>query len=536
MDPIPQARAALGLLLLCAALAGCGGQAPPKTPPPDDADLVVRPIEDERFEGTVFYEFDASEALAGKDVETYLWRFGDLEAGSWTDVVRRGYGRAGTYEAAITATLVSGGTVQAQATFEVDDLPHDYWGDRPQMVNTTQAGAMAPIGFGVHFDVSADGRRVAFTAGGDDLSPLDTNGQRDVYVKDMDSGEVMLVSAGAGGVAEGGNGPVAISGDGAVVAYRAPDGTARVVQLATATSVSVPDPSGVLDAIPEDLSYDGSRLAFRTHKTNNPTWGGYVIDLGASEVTRLAALIGGDYGRVSRVSISADGGVAVFQSSTDGIVPEDANGETDVFAYDMSTGETKLVSSDLAGTPGNGPSEAVGPIVSGDGRHVTFYSETTNFPDATDNDSEFSDEITEDVYVKDLQTGELTLVSVNDLGAAADSDSILPTISDDGRYVAFGSYAENLAPHMDDLDDCFFDLCVGGFSFVKDLRTGRVQMVTVALGDTLPDDWDQIEPRISGDGRYVVFYSWASNLTPESVGDELSLYRAPNPLWTGEVN
>ena len=69
--------------------------------------------------------------------------------------------------------------------------------------------------------------------------------------------------------------------------------------------------------------------------------------------------------------------------------------------------------------------------------------------------------------------------------------------SADGRYLAFGSYAENLAPVTDPYDPCDLNLCPSGFSYVKDLVTGRVVNVTVGMEDALADDWDQIEPSIS---------------------------------------
>src|SRR5690606_1414968 len=136
-----------------------------------------------------------------------------------------------------------------------------------------------------------------------------------------------------------------------------------------------------------------------------------------------------------------------------------------------------------------------------------------------------------DVWVKDMVTGELVMASTSASGVPADDDSVLPVISADGRYVAFGSYASNLAPDADPYDPCDFSLCPGGFSYVKDLQTGRVVNVTVGMGDTLPDDWDQIEPVISANGRYVSYYSWADNLVPDDGGGTYDYFWLENPLW-----
>src|SRR5690606_23993926 len=114
------------LALFAPALAACGGGAPPPNPPAQS--LVVRPLPDDRFEGSVFWEFDASELLAGEDVASYLWRFGGLEVESHTDVLFRGYGREGEYDVGLRATLWDGGVVEAEASFTIDDLPYDYWG------------------------------------------------------------------------------------------------------------------------------------------------------------------------------------------------------------------------------------------------------------------------------------------------------------------------------------------------------------------------------------------------------------------------
>jgi hypothetical protein len=160
---------------------------------------------------------------------------------------------------------------------------------------------------------------------------------------------------------------------------------------------------------------------------------------------------------------------------------------------------------------------------------VVFYGSSTTFPRATENDRS---DLRPDVYLKDLQTGALTLVSTNARGVAADKTSVLPTISDDGRFVAFGSYASNLAPEMDPYDgSCLLNLCRQGFSFVKDLVTGRVSVVSVGLFDTLPDEGDQIEPQISADGRFVAFGSNASNLAAPDQFGTWDVFRARNPLW-----
>jgi hypothetical protein len=78
---------------------------------------------------------------------------------------------------------------------------------------------------------------------------------------------------------------------------------------------------------------------------------------------------------------------------------------------------------------------------------------------------------------------------------------------------------------------CNPEFSTRGFSFVKDRATGWVALLTIGLGDELPNEGDQTDPRISADGRYVVFRSRSTNLLPESSQIEFVTYWVENPLW-----
>jgi Tol biopolymer transport system component len=116
-------------------------------------------------------------------------------------------------------------------------------------------------------------------------------------------------------------------------------------------------------------------------------------------------------------------------------VADDTNGQRDVFVHWLDTDTTERVSVAADGTEGNRASRTIDGAISADGRYVVFWSDANTFPRATENDGVLTD-YRDDVYVKDLVTGSLTLVSTNALDVGADSDAILPTISADGRYVA----------------------------------------------------------------------------------------------------
>jgi Tol biopolymer transport system component len=106
--------------------------------------------------------------------------------------------------------------------------------------------------------------------------------------------------------------------------------------------------------------------------------------------------------------------------------------------------------------------------------------------------------------VRDRQSGKTELVSVGVGGAPANSYSESPAISGDGRFVAFGSEASNLVP---------WDTMYSSDVFVRDRRTGKTELVSVAADGAPADGWSD-SPSISADGRFVAFASGSDNLVP----------------------
>jgi Tol biopolymer transport system component len=194
-------------------------------------------------------------------------------------------------------------------------------------------------------------------------------------------------------------------------------------------------------------------------------------------------------------SISADGRYVAFASLASNLVPGDTNGRMDIFVHDRLTGQTTRVSVASDGTEGNGDSGF--PSISADGRYVAFASLASNLVPGDTNG-------TWDVFVHDRLTGQTTRVSVASGGAQGNGDSRFPSISADGRYVAFQSYASNLVP-----GDTNGVLDV----FVHDRLTGQTTRVSVASDGTQGDSYS-FGSSISADGRYVAFASYASNLVP----------------------
>src|SRR5260221_8211665 len=140
------------------------------------------------------------------------------------------------------------------------------------------------------------------------------------------------------------------------------------------------------------------------------------------------------------------------------------------------------------------------PVISANGRYVAFASKAKNL-------SRIDKDDVEDIFVRDLKTNRTTLVSraPGKRGAAGNGDSSNPSISADGRYVAFESYASNLGPA---------DNSTIPDVFVRDLRSGRVFLASRAANGGALATPPSAHPAISGDGRFVAFDSRGSNLRP----------------------
>ena len=208
-------------------------------------------------------------------------------------------------------------------------------------------------------------------------------------------------------------------------------------------------------------------------------------------------------------SISADGRYVAFGAMANNLVSGDTNGQNDVFVHDRQTKETTRVSVASNGTEGNGNSQIsrIPPSISADGRFVTFISEASNLVSGDTNGQN-------DVFVHDRQTKETTRVSVASDGAEGNLNSWSPSISADGRYVAFESSAENLT---DDDHNGWNDI------FVHDQQTGKTTRVSTASDGTEGNSYSS-DCSISADGRFVAFLSRASNLVNGDTNDRVDVF------------
>jgi Tol biopolymer transport system component len=372
--------------------------------------------------------------------------------------------------------------------------------------------------------ISSDGRYVAFTSDATNLVPGDKNNNLDVFVGDQTTGKVTLVSVNAAGTGSGNSFSQrpAMSADGRYVAFDslasdlttvpdtngASDVFVRDLQTGTTTLVTI---NGAGTAAADGggtqpvLSPNGRYVAFRSNASNllpgrtiTGYYNIYLRDLQTGTTTLVSAAADGTAGNghSSNPVFTPDGRYVVFQSFASNLVPGDTNGQSDVFMHDLSTGTTTLVSVNQAGTgSGNGASQ--NPVISADGRYVAFESTASNL---VANDTNGAS----DVFVRDLQTGTTTLVSVNQAGTASGGGgSQDASITPDGRYVAFDSTAPDLVAN---------DTNGKSDVFVRDLQTGTTTLVSVNQAGTASGNYDSQYPQLSSDGRTVVFSSNAGDL------------------------
>jgi hypothetical protein len=307
--------------------------------------------------------------------------------------------------------------------------------------------------------ISADGRFVAFGSDATNLVVGDTNGVRDVFVHDRVGATTERLSISSAGVeADQLSQALAINADGRYVAFGS-----------NATNLVPGDTNGCSDVFVRD------RVAGTTERVSVSSAG--------------AQAMGHSHGP----AISSDGRFVAFYSHAANLVPGDTNGVGDVFVHDRQTGTTERVSVSSAGVQGNDWSHV--PAISGDGLVVVFPSAATNLIAGDTNGMN-------DVFVHNRVTGVTERVSVSTAGQQGNDDSWLASVDSDGRFVAFRSHATNL---------------VGGDTngvedvFVRDRLNGTTERVSVSSTGQQASG-GSFSASISADGRYVLFFSSATDL------------------------
>ncbi len=272
------------------------------------------------------------------------------------------------------------------------------------------------------------------------------------------------------------------------------------------------------------LSADGRYVAFESQATNLVPGQANIVSFftyhifvhdrqtGVTEISSVSST--GQQGNrgAGSPSLSADGRYVAFDSDATNLVSGDTNGYYDVFVHDRQTGVTERVSVSSSGAQGNDHSYM--PSLSADGRFVAFYSYANNLVPGDTNGGPSNFEDKKDIFVRDRQRGVTERVSVSSSGAQADHGSRYPSISADGRFVAFESAATNLVSG---------DTNGASDIFVHDRQTGTTERVSVSStgeqGNASSGD-----PSISADGRFVAFISSASNLVAGDTNGGIDIF------------
>lgn len=445
--------------------------------------------------------------------------------------------------------------------------------DHPKLDVTTRVSLRTDGGQGIGASsiekpgVSDDGRFVVYSSKAPNLVDNDGNNLSDVFYWDNLTRTTVCVSVTSGPTpvpADGASGFPSISGDGRYVCFqsRATNLTLesndspfpqkqhiyiRDMQLGVTKLVdkSTGDQTGLKanqDSANAEISKNGVWVVFESAATNldgSTAPGDFdddaLVDIYVREwnsgnfdtfpVSVASNLLGGAKGNgdSGSASISADGLRIAFQSVATNLIPDFSvfgpdNGATpDVFMRDMTAGTTIRVSvanpSSVSYPHPDGSSLL--PSISADGLFVAFVSLATNIDPADDGPLN-------DIFIRDLTTNTTTIASVHSSGAQAGNGCNFPRLSGDGRLVTWQSPSPSLVngdsngPTTEDI-------------FLHDTQTGLTSRVSVATYDSELNG-KSLRPNISRDGRYVVFYTEATNAADDDSNGTSDFYMRGPPF------
>ncbi len=382
--------------------------------------------------------------------------------------------------------------------------------------------------------ISADGTLVAFDASA--RRAANYLGPHAIYVKNLITGDTTLVSTASDGTRTGNAFGSSISADGGSVVFSAYVPLSRTYQVyeknlstgdltpvsrtATGTALNVDE-----NATPPAVSAHGRFVAFDTLSLGPPTDTNHVElkDMRTGKLRVVSTNAGGETenGASTLDSMSPGGRLIAFTSSSSNLVPNPINGDEEIYVKNMRTGAVTLVSQTADGVSADGSSD--NGSLSADGTKIAFSSSAGNLlPGVSGQGGQ--------IYVKNLVTGDLSLVSSTADGTPANGNTSSPVISPDGRYAMFRSNATNLVP--------------GGAAgpdqvYVKDLGNGAItrlsQDASGSPGTSLSHPGFPSEQAFSYDGSQAVFTSSALNLTG-SMGGNSAVIGATQSVTTAQEN
>lgn len=281
----------------------------------------------------------------------------------------------------------------------------------------------------------------------------------------------------------------------------------------------------ITSPFPARVSSDGRYVVFTStaqlsEDDHNQQRDVYVTDVATGRTTLESAGADGEpsNGDSVNVDISGDGRYIVFESGAHNLTGRSYPSRfVQVFLRDRQERTTRLLSESADGRPGNGRS--ANPVISANGAVVAFESGATDLPATLDGSQPSAG-----IYAITLATGVHTRIDVTSAGTpAATGSSMSPSISADGRYVAFASRADLTCQETTICAPEPPDLNRQADIYVRDLETGQTRRVSRSHegGDANGASYD---PAISGDGRVIAFVSEASNLIRDPLGHSPQIY------------
>ena len=368
------------------------------------------------------------------------------------------------------------GLVADDTNSTTDGYRYDSQTGSLQRVTLGPGSVQIPFGAAVSA-LSRDGQRILMQSGAADIVAGQAQANSRAFLRNLAGGAITYVSFRADAERIGDDAKDALfSGDGSVV-----------VALASTDSFVAGDTNRMYDAVRQDgrsspaqrVSVPSAGISLAAANHNSGDWN---HGFAASEDSRYVA----------------------FGSQASNLVVGDTNSSSDIFVRDRLLGTTERVSVGSDGAQGFcGSSEA---DISADGRYVVFQS-CSAFVLGTPSPRM-------DVYRHDRLTQTTAVVSLTPGGAMPNSYSWFPTVSDDGRYVAFSSCATDLVAN-DGNGRC--DI------FVRDMQAGVTQLATPSHDGVGSND-DTFQSRISGDGSTVVLASFANNLVSGDTNNEYDIF------------
>jgi len=321
--------------------------------------------------------------------------------------------------------------------------------------------------------LSADGRFLAFDSFATNLVALDFNRHADVFVRDLEQNSTVRISLNSNGV-EGSMASTApsISGDGRFIAFQ----------------------SYADNLIANDRNFDEDVFV---HDRQS----------GKTECISVGMFGRTGNGRSWSPVISANGHYVCFISRANDLVSADGNWNADVFVYDRWLGSMERISVDSNGFEANSFSESA--AMSANGRIIAFCSHASNLVAEDSNSSK-------DIFVHDRLYGDTKRISLSETGNQANDQSVEPSISADGKWISFTSYAGNL--HSSDTNSVS-DI------YLYDVENNLIEFASRGTGGIISNHPSQ-QSTLSGDGRFMTFQTGAKNWDSKDKNhkDDIYLY------------